>query len=192
MDQWLALNTKKTFFEGNFGFQMIDLKRANQANLQSKVTGTSANASLYFKMLGLDYREVWIDNNASEYYGLNLILLGSSLQSTNLRLSYGQRQINFEGVGKVKHGLWGPHLDLYLLSFIGVSGKYQKYTSSELKGNPATELSGEISSVGAFLEFGPIRITGEKRKSLNSFKNGTVLEHRLKDEETVYGLQLFL
>ncbi|WP_372656157.1 hypothetical protein [Halobacteriovorax sp.] len=178
MDQWLALNSSTTWFEYIFDYAAGDLDEYQENELER------FGASLYLKFLGLEYSRNNFSalENKSEYK-LNLLLLGSSVQSTHIRGFYGKRKDS-----TYSQDLYGGSLTLYIASFLGTELNYTKLKEAKSSDGLST-VEGERVEYGVFLELSFIRLYLNNFKERNSFK-GAGLSPRT-DEGTILGTKLF-
>ncbi len=178
MDQWLALNSSTTWFEFIFDYAAGDIDDYQENSFER------FGASLYIKFLGLEYSKnnfTTLDNKNE--YKLNLILLGSSVQSTHIRGFYGKREDS-----TYSQDLYGGSLTLYIASFLGTELNYTKLKKAN-SSNDLTTVEGERIEYGVFLELSFLRVYLNNFKENNSF-TGIGLSPR-KDEGTIIGTKLF-
>jgi len=187
MDQWLALNTDKNLFEFVFDYQQFTFEPIVD---QVKVEKLSSlyKAKFYITILGFEWQKEH-SGYESEYekYNLSLRFFGTSQQSTHFNFLYGQKNITDQSLGKYESSFYGFDGDIYLFSFLGLSGSFEKLRGEELSG---TKLTGESSSYGAFLEVSFLRLYATKRKQKYFYK-GLLNSNKEKDGTTI-GISLFL
>lgn len=152
MDQWLSLNTESNLFDFSLSYEKLNFKQTfNQTS--TNVNDNNLNTKFFVSFIGLEASREFsksIFENTS--YSLNLKLLGSSLQSTNLQVKYGISKIesNFENK-KLSYNtkFFETEANVYLLGFVGVSYKYNN-TFKSIK--DSTEYSKKFQNYGVFLD----------------------------------------
>lgn len=175
MDQWLALNSSTTWFEfflegsGN----KLEADESDQARLPYEAQAYRYQAALYFRAFGLQGgRDKVSGFRDSSFYQANLILLGSSAQSTNIQVHYGVTNMELAS-GKVSPTYWGASSTLYLLPFLGGSYEYHKYSDDQ--DGVLTFKEGSRQEVGGFLDVWFLRLKGtyfKERLNLNTTARG--------------------
>lgn len=178
MDQWLALNSSTTWFEYIFDYAAGDINEFQENRFER------FGASLYIKFLGLEYSKnnfTTLENK--DEYKLNLLLLGSSVQSTHIRGFYGKRSDS-----TYSQDLYGGSITLYLANFLGTEFSYTKLQETTSSDGLST-VEGERVEYGVFLELSFLRIYFNKFKERNSF-SGAGLSPRT-DEGTILGTKIF-
>lgn len=176
MDQWLALNSSTTWFEFIFDYSSGAVDKFQDSNLER------LGAALYIKFLGLEYTKynfTTLENK--DEYKLNLLLLGSSVQSTHIRAFYGSRRDS-----TYDQDLYGGSLTLYIASFLGTELTYTKLKEANSSDGLST-IEGERVEYGVFLELSFLRVYLSNFKERNTF-SGTGPR---VDEGTIIGAKLF-
>lgn len=186
MDQWLALHSSSTWFEFFLEGTVGDLD-AFQSNALG-LTTTSASryqVATYVKALGAQYiKENLPGFQKNSMIQGNLILLGTSAQSTNIQLHYGGRTLK-TSFGEFKPTYWGASVNLYLLSFLGGSYEYRKFSE---KGNYK---GGSRAEYGAFLDLWFLRLKGTYFKERSSYIRSSVGDYGHHISGWWLGAQLF-
>lgn len=181
MDQWLAMNTQpKDSFEFYIeGSKIHETRKHLLIQEDENYYQFKTGLSLWF--LGLDYGNQRIKNNQrEEELRASLRLLGSSSQSTYLKIFYGIRNIDDYLQDDLTHSFYGATVQAYLFSRVGGFAEFSQFSESESK-TSIYKFNGQRMSYGAFIEINVIRIYAqwfvEDRKiEQNSVK--TEHEHR--------------
>jgi hypothetical protein len=164
-DNWLAMNRSATIFETNIGaaHNKYTLTSTSAAGVETEA-GSDAqvyNLDFYVTIVNLygeyertsDGRESW-----SGAGGLRLF--GTSSQTTSLLGRYGWRKSTDLATQEVWENLWAEgELQIYVLSFFGLEGRYRQIFSN--KSNLGNSLEGSRTTAGAFIEFLAFRIFGD-------------------------------
>ena len=151
MDQWLALNRSKDLFEFNLegGKSRYDLT-VNGLKTEQEIDRLSG--IFYWSIFGIQY--IWEESDErwkKESGQLNLRLLGTSSQSTNLTGFYGASKWKFSAPAKeLEQNYYGGRLTIYILSFFGIDGEYRK--SLKAKDESGTSHENERIDYGAFID----------------------------------------
>jgi hypothetical protein len=194
MDQWLALNSTDSWFEMvlDYGQGSSDDK-ASTSNTTTEIDSKEIMGAIYIKFLGLEYQKMDYSKLIEEdSYRANLLILGSSAQSTHIRGFYGKRNYQYDSKGKYSQGLYGGAMTLYLLNFLGVEGEFTKYKKANSKSTDQT-LDGQKIEYGAFLDLLFFRLYAKQAKDKLFFRgpsNPTIIKH--DQEGTTIGLKIFL
>ncbi len=175
MDQWLALNSSSTWFEfllegsGN----KLTADNTPESRLPYEAQAYRYQAAMYIKAFGLQGGKDKVSGfQDSSFYQANLILLGSSAQSTNIQLHYGLRNLNLVE-GKVSPSYWGASATLYLLPFLGALYDHRKY-GDDSEGTLSLR-EGSRQEVGGFIDVWFLRLKGtyfKERLKLNTTASG--------------------
>lgn len=174
MDQWLALHSSSTLFEffleGSGG--MLD-GRSSLESMDKSKTSYRYQAAFYLRAIGIQGGvDKFSGFQDSSFYQGNLILLGSSAQSTNIQVHYGKRNLNTQ-YGEFGPTYWGVSGSLYLLPFLGGLYEYRNYSSDESAGNSFSDRKRQ--EYGAFLDIWFLRLRGtyfKERSTFNTTANG--------------------
>jgi hypothetical protein len=175
MDQWLALNSSTSWFEflleGNGNKLTAD--NTPEARLPYESQAYRYQGALYIKAFGLQGGKDKVSGfQDSSFFQANLILLGSSAQSTHIQLHYGLRNLNLNE-GEISPNYWGASTTLYLLPFLGALYDYRKYTKDSAGALSLSE--GSRQEVGGFVDIWFLRLKAtyfKERLKLNSVTNG--------------------
>lgn len=127
MDQWLSLNTESNFFDFSFSYDKYNFKQIS-SDEEKNYNDSNLNTKFFMSFIGLEANYEKLHSAfSSKSYGLDLRLLGSSLQSTHLLLKYGfiNTKSTF-GTDNLEFSSKYFEIEgnLYLLGFLGVSYKY--------------------------------------------------------------------
>lgn len=169
MDQWLSLNTESNFFDLSLSYDKFNFKQTSQ-NLNKNYNDSNFNAKFFMSFIGFEANIEKLNSNfSSKSYGVDLRLLGSSLQSTHLLLKYGL--INTKSTFTSKDLEFSSKYfelegNLYLLGFFGVSYKYhdtQKSSTGESSYNKAS------TNYGVFLDLWILKFYLEKVNQTHTF-----------------------
>ncbi|MDD0852056.1 hypothetical protein HBN50_03065 [Halobacteriovorax sp. GB3] len=186
MDQWLALNTESNIFEMIVDYQHYEF---DDAFLSETKVSDRANLKMFVTLLGLEAEKEWSTSQLkTNHYNLSLRLLGSSQQSTHVNLLWGYKEIETRIYGDYRTQFYGAEGDLYLLSFLGASGRFEKIRQ---RANTISKVEGEKSRFGGFLEFYFIRLYYHKTIEKYSFDSGTSVTRKERNGDT-FGISLYL
>lgn len=185
MDQWLALHSSSTWFEMYLEGTKGDLDAFESTGVQRKTAATRYQASAYVRALGVQYGiEKFPGFMDTKFLQGNLILFGTSAQSTNIQLHYGQRTLE-TSFGEYKPSYWGASGTLYLLSFLGGTYEYRKFAKK------SGYLGGDRLEYGAFLDVLFFRIKGTYFKERTSFQRAIIGDYGQNISGWWLGGQLF-
>lgn len=192
MDQWLWLNSPDPYEFSLLGANTNYKKTL--ATSESEYTITSLETSAYAHIFGLTVEyEKRGDEAENDLTGLfNVRLLGSSIQSSSLTISYGQRTRTFSALDPVsvtRNQFYQAALQIYISRNFGINGYYRNYL-------PYTdthfgEITGTQTQAGAFIEFEFLRIFGTYFQDLQKNSNPTTPSPEIKREGIKTGLQFF-
>jgi hypothetical protein len=193
-DQWLAMNIEEdhilTEFYIDYAKSTFDVDTAD--NLNEEKAGWTAEAGMYWGILGFTGRqEAYEDIYTQKEAAINLRVIGSSQQSTNLTFTYGVRQLDGDNTENFQQNFYGGDISLYLVSFFGFDGRF-RYYNRELNEQETTELRSQRSQWGAFLDISFIRIFAYQFEENLKFKNMStqaVSEQQIKGTAT--GIRLY-
>jgi hypothetical protein len=192
MDQWLWLNAPSPY-----EFSVLAANNYYKKKLTSdekEYTITSLEASAYANIFGLSVEyDNRGDENENDLNGLfNVRVLGSSIQSSSLTLSYGQRTRTFSGLDPTsitRNQFYQAALQLYIGRYFGINGSYRSYMSYT---DPYFgEVTGYQNQAGAFIEFESLRIYGTYYQDIQKNANPTTPDPEIKREGIKTGLQFF-
>lgn len=193
-DQWLAMNIEEdhilTEFYIDYAKSSFDVDTANNTNEEK--AGWTGEAGLYWGILGLTGRqEAYQDIYTQKEAAINLRVIGSSQQSTNLTFTYGVRQLDGDSTENFQQNFYGGDISLYLVSFFGFDGRF-RYYNRDLNEQETTELRSQRSQWGAFLDISFIRIFAyqfEENLTFKTMATGAIFEQQIKGTAT--GVRLF-
>ncbi len=189
MDQWLALNTKTTLFEGRFGGSTGSVKETT--DVENKKTSNRYEAELLVRMFGLAAETGNLGPHQKfSSAELELMILGSSLQSTSLRGFYGLRKLDWENVGKFDQYYYGGTLTIYLFNFLGVDGRYQSFSKAK-DDDKVDTASGNSLSLGAFLDLSFVRLGAKLYSETLKLEHAGVVQPNTKNKGTLFTASIF-
>lgn len=193
MDQWLVMNSPSPY---EFYLMGATSDYKTQEDLLPKKSYSSSRGGLgaYAQAIGLSGEyENNLDENYTDVSGLlNVRLLGSTLQTTSLTLSVGQRTRNYVENGQrvsIRNPLSQIALQAYLTKHFGISGLYRYYYQTDHSALGAVE--GMLVEGGLFIDFSGLRVFGNWRDDLqtNRPSTGPKKEYRRTGVET--GIMIF-
>lgn len=181
MDQWLALNTSANIFEF-MAYGSNSEYKYKEANTSSSIQNKfeRGGAGAYASILGLESEYEKSNESSETILALAALrLIGTSSQGTNLSLEYGMKKFDFSNE-EFKNQFYGAHLTLYLLSFLGIEGKYRNYLkdSSSL----SRDVTGFYREATGFIDISFFRIFGSLFKESLYFE-----ENSIKNKDVRYG-----
>lgn len=186
-DQWLALNSSETWFEFVFDYAGSTFEETS-LGIKQDMDFSRWGGAAYLKFIGLEYSKRDYERNYKQSdLRLNLLILGSSIQSTHLRAFYGQRDFDVQSFGAFEQSFWGLHMTLYLASFLGIEGQYTKFMN-ESSGSASTD--GERSEFTGFVDLWLLRLYASLYKERNLLR-GALSVNNQKVEGTLLGVKLF-
>ena len=191
MDQWLALNSTSSWFEFVFDFGQGKLdENISRLETGNQIEFERYGASLYMKFIGLEFNKYnYSQLIGKNDYRVNLLLLGSSVQSTHLRFFYGRRNFKQLDFSSYAQNFYGSSLSLYLASFFGTELTYMNFKNAKsIDGSYSVE--GERVEYGAFVELSLFRIYVNKFIEKSIYR-GSINQLR-KDDGIVLGAKIFL
>jgi len=188
MDQWLALHSSSNWFEFIFDYSFGDIDESIN-NTSQTYAAKKYGAAIYLRFFGVEIEKMSDDYLTDQTsWKLNLIALGSSVQSTHLRFFYGKRDYNYTGFSDYSQELIGPHLSLYLFDFLGGEVTYTKFYKKR-------SASGDYTMDGQRVEYGPFIDLRFLRIYLNLFKESTYFRNvtttKKVNEGILTGAKLF-
>ncbi len=190
-DQWLALNSSETWFEFVLDYGLGTLEETKSSDsLTREMDMSRFGGALYIKFIGLEYNSYSFDTLYDQSdYRLNLLILGSSIQSTHLRGFYGQRSYSYQDYSNYDQNFWGGNLTFYLANFLGIEGTFTKYLEASSDNSTYTS-DGERTELTAFLELWALRLYATQFKERMLFRGASESE-KTNLEGTVFGVKLF-
>lgn len=169
MDQWLSLNTESNFFDFSISYDKFNFKQTSQ-NSNKNYNDSNFNAKFFMSFIGFEANIEKLNSNfSSKSYGVDLRLLGSSLQSTHLLLKYGlintkstfaSNDLEFSSKYFELEG------NLYLLGFFGISYKYHDTQKSSKDGSSYDNAS---TNYGIFLDLWILKFYLEKVNQTHTY-----------------------
>ena len=198
MDQWLAINTSDNPYEFFLEGERNETDRTvsnSGGTTTEKWFPVKGRMGAYATILGI---EGGYDTPQSHWEAwdatLNLRILGTAQQNTNLTLLGGVKSYSFddEAQGRVEryqNTVAGAQMTLYLTRYVGLEGYYHRLFFD--KSNFSTSLSGENSKAILFIDFSFVRLYGGvSRERLVFNENETNKSTDLRDS-FLLGLRLW-
>lgn len=189
MDQWLALNTESNLFEFVLDYSKNTFDQ-NQNGVTNEFDSDVGKLKMYVTFLGLELEG---ESNKSEIetrkLNLSARILGSSAQTTHFNLLFGKKWINTKSYDDHAPLFYGIDGNLYLFSFLGLSGSYEKISKDTSK---LMHLHGEQTRYGAFLELWFLRFYYEKRKDNLYFNNNSTINSKIERDGNALGVAIYL
>lgn len=193
MDQWLLLNTHETAVEVFLDASQAKMNIEDTPRLYYREESYQRfQAGVFFYPLGLEYKMDKLGEGSSIDYLFSLRLLGSSLQTTNLIVSYGRNVRENATDGDLKNNFVQARGNLYIFDFLGLMGKYRLVHENQ---NEAATLSvqGSQVSYGAFLEYELVRLYFEIFREKNEFHTiPSNQSSEIENKGSFLGLQIYL
>lgn len=188
-DQWLALHSSENWFEFVFDYAGGAMEESTEG-ITSKVDLSRWGAAFYIKFLGLEYNSYDFSRlYDSSDYRINLLILGSSVQSTHLRAFYGRRDYSYENFSSYKkQNFWGGHLTFYLMNFLGLEAEFSKFKNITSE-DTLYSSDGERREFGAFVDLWMLRLYVSKFHERMLFRGATFKNSTV--EGTLFGAKLF-
>lgn len=187
MDQWLALNTEKNLFEMVLDHRKFTFEPTINSTKIEKVSSLY-KAKFFITILGFEWEQ---DHNSyinsTQRYNLSLRFFGTSQQSTHFNFLYGKKKIESDTLSNFEPNFFGFDGDIYLFSFLGASGSFEKLSEESVNG---VKLTGESSSYGAFIEIFFLRFYAEKRIEKYFYKGSS--NSTVEKDGTTIGVSLYL
>jgi hypothetical protein len=195
MDHWLALNSSANLFEVFIGGGPLTYTYKSTTGgvttSQSK-TSQSYRLATYISIFGIEADYEQTDHDIITYSGaVALRLLGTSNQATHLTAKYGMQKRIDES--STPHEEWSNQfaegtLNVYLVEFLGIQGTYRYYFPDE--SSIGTDLKGNRTSAGAFIDIGLLRLYGEYFQEKLNYDSGTNITERER-EGWEYGARFY-
>ncbi len=186
-DQWLALHRSANLFDVMVSGGVGDFK-IKSTNKTGKDQSYRLDAYLSIFNLYGEYEKR--DDDIESYGGaVGLRLFGTSSQTTNLTLRYGLRHLsNFATHENWDNPFAEGQLQIYLIQYLGIQGKYRHYFPDE--SNLGNKLQGHRVTAGAFLEALIFRLYADYyQEPMELTSAGAVSKESRTGME--YGLKLF-
>lgn len=193
-DQWLAMNIEDDYilteFYIDYAKGRFDSDTANNDN--EEIEGITSEAGMFWGILGLtgryeEYDEVYKQREAA----INLRLIGSSQQSTNLTVTYGMREFYGNNTEDFNQTFYGGDISLYLVSFFGFDARYRFYNEAENELS-THQMRSSRSQWGAFLDISFLRIFAyqfEENLEFTELATSSLTELQIKG--TAAGVRLY-
>ncbi|MGE3758282.1 MAG: hypothetical protein AB7H97_11030 [Pseudobdellovibrionaceae bacterium] len=162
MDLWLSMNSASPyeFYLGSEHLGYTDTRLSPAPQTKDNFVSSRAQLGAFSSLVGVEGE---YENNSKQHYSdltglLSLRLFGNAVQSTNITLSYGNRNRSLQDITVIRQQLVQVALTLYLMKSFGLDGTYRYYIPS------TNEALGKIETVrwqsGVFIDFDFLRIYG--------------------------------
>lgn len=197
MDQWLYIHTSDEPFEF-----WIQAERSVQDHLSSTTPDTTekyqfwkGRGGAYATIIGVEggYDFPWNGWTAWDA-SLNLRILGSAYQNTNLTLKGGAKSYGHEDPDTKEQENWqlpfgGAQLTLYINRYFGLQGEYWRLGSE--KSNKNRRLRGDIGRALLFIDFSFVRVYGGVSREALVFEEQDPSEYTESRDAAFGGVALF-
>lgn len=165
MDQWLALNSSSSVFEGYFDYNYSEYGKRD--NLGSVATNTldSGGAGLFASIVGIEGKYTKSNEKYVDYEVMaSLRLFGRADQGSNITVSYGARYFDYNDEinnidDNVSSRFWHFRSSLYLISNLGIQGSFRQYSTDQTDKRKIA-VHGQRIEGGAFLDLSFLRLYG--------------------------------
>lgn len=192
MDQWLLLNTENNFVEAYLDASLASVDDDTGTPFYLEKSFQRFKGGVFILPFGIEYQMANLGSGSNIEYLASLRLLGSSLQTTNLILSYGRNVREDSTNGDLKNNFYQARMNFYLADFIGVTGSYRKLSDNNNESG-TFEVGGTKISYSLFLEFELLRAyieTFTETNELTLLSNGAQSE--IENTGTFFGFRIFL
>ena len=187
MDKWLAANSSANLFEFYLSYSNYDYKQTQ--SIIPAVDEYRDNSSAYaiagfLSIFGIKAEQSSDKISIHNQYEILLRILGDAEQSSRLNIFYGRDHQNSRQVDEnSSDDFWGAELRLYLLSFLSLEGRFQKYLKNEMN-DSGWDL---ISTYGLNVDLGPFQMFGLWSAS----DTGSNSINEIQREGIKYGLRMY-
>lgn len=194
-DHWLAMNRQATIYESNLGasHSRFDVENKSATGVITKSDGDSQRYDLDFYITIFNLFAEYEKTDASlESYGggIGLRIFGTSSQTTNIALKTGWRKLSDLGTTERWENTFAEAaLQLYLVKFMGLQGKYRMIFPSE--SNQGNTLEGTRVTGGVFFEAMIFRIFADYYQEPLRFKDSSGVITREQREGYDAGIKFF-
>lgn len=192
MDTWLMYNAPSPY-EFFFGADTSSFDQINtQGNNETSQSFRNYRGSFgaYVTMVGLYGEYESSDEDISQWKAKFMVrVLGSSDQSTNLVLSYGLMNRDFNG-DKTQYQVAGGQLNFYIVKAFALTGMYEHYLEAESEQNDITS-SGHRIEGGAHIEYGALRIYGTWFQENMDLVDPSLIESKRTREGILFGTRIY-
>ncbi|MFM6929454.1 MAG: hypothetical protein ACKOX6_13380 [Bdellovibrio sp.] len=195
MDQWLSMNNGSPYeFMLGGAYLSYKKKSTDSSVAETSLTSFSGEFAAYAQLVGLGAE--YHNNTADKYNDLSgifhLRLLGNSIQTTGLTLSYGMRTREMSGTTQTRlsQQFGQTDLQLYFTKFFGFDGKYRYFlptTNGDLG-----DVKEDYSELGLFIDFNALRIFGAWYKESQKNKIPAATDETITDRTGIRsGIKIF-
>lgn len=194
-DQWLAMNRQATTYESNFSaaHSRFDIQITDPAQVIIKDDGDGQvyGADFYITIFNIHGEYEKTSGNQEAYGGgIGLRIFGTSSQTTNIALKGGFRKLTDLSTSEAWNNTFGEaQIQLYLLKFMGLSGKYRFYSPATSK--LENTLVGSRTTGGIFLEGMIFRLFADYYQEPMRLKDAAGAETKIDREGYEAGLKFY-
>lgn len=195
MDQWLSMNSPSPFdFVVGGSYFSYKTTSSDTSIAETSNTSYSGEFAAYAQIVGLSGE---YENNAAEKYNdlsglFNLRILGNSIQTTGLTLSYGLRTREMSGTTQTRlsQQFAQGELQLYITKYFGFDGKYRYFLP--ITNDQLGEVKGDYSELGLFIDFQALRVFGAWYKESQKNKIPAATDETITDRTGIRsGIKIF-
>lgn len=192
MDQWLSMNTYDNPYEFFIEGDSSEFHHYfnSEPEERTKFRRWHARAGAYASIIGIEGGyEPFFQNRGSWDGSLNLRLLGTAQQNTNITLraglkTYSESEEGSDFTERFQNVFTGVQTTLYLTQFFGLEGHYHRLMPAP--SNRGRSLQGENSRAYIFLDFFALRLFGGWNKEVLIY-NDKGSDRRLENRDGYFG-----
>lgn len=195
MDMWLSVNRSSSLFEASLSGGPLSYRYrtvSGGTSTSGDKTSQAYRLSLFVSIIGIEGEYEETNHDMKSYGGdVALRLLGSSMQSTHLTVKYGlQKRIDSSSTPEEtwSNQFAQADLNLYLIKYFGLKGEYRYYFPD--KSSQGTDLQGDRTTAGVFIDVGMLRIYGDYFQEKMKYESSTTVTEKKRDGYE-YGAKLF-
>lgn len=194
-DQWLAMNRQATTYESNFSaaHSRFDIQTESATGVIGKDDGDGQvyGADFYITIFNVHGEYEKTSGNQESYGGgIGLRIFGTSSQTTTIALKGGWRRLtDLSTSEKWENTFAEAQMQLYLLKFMGLAGKYRFYQPATSKSD--NTLSGSRTTGGVFVEGMIFRIFADYYQEPMNLKDAAGLTSKISREGYEAGLKFY-
>lgn len=190
MDQWLALHSSSTWFEFIFEYGEGALDETTDGTtVHNQFRTSKSSIAMYVKFLGVEYNNFSYTSLAQQSdFRLNLLLIGSSVQSTHMKMFYGKRKYEHTLYSDYDQSFYGAGMNLYLTDFLGFNFQYTSFAKQD-SADKNYSLTASRTEYGVFIELWLLRFYLEHYKESSEFSSSSTIDK--VDEGYITGMKLY-
>lgn len=194
-DHWLAMNRQATIYENilSASHSRYELQTTDASGVVTRRDGDSANYSLDFYVTIFNlFGEYEKTSHNQEAFGggIGLRLFGTSSQSTTLTARTGWRKsTDFSTHEAWENTFAEGALQLYLMKFMGIHGKYRMIFPAE--SNLGNKLEGSRATGGVFFETMVFRVFADYYQEPLRYKDASGVITKKQREGYDAGIRLY-